>query len=64
MTEGEILKMALEKEQASYKLYEDLLRQQKSVEFLRDLLEELRDNEARHIRLIEDRITDLNLGRG
>ena len=57
----EILKEALRKEQISYTFYNDLL-QQSTVDFMSDILEELRDAEFHHIKMIEKKITHLELG--
>jgi rubrerythrin len=57
----EILKEALRKEQISYTFYNDLL-QQSTVDFMSDILEELRDAEFHHIKMIEKKIAHLELG--
>jgi rubrerythrin len=57
----EILKDALRKEQISYTFYNDLL-QQSTVDFMSDILEELRDAEFHHIKMIEKKIAHLELG--
>jgi rubrerythrin len=63
MTESEILQAALNREKEAYAFYNSLLEGQ-HVEFLRDLLTELRDQEGKHRLMIERHITDMNLGRG
>lgn len=60
-TSIEILKEALRKEQISYTFYNDLL-QQSTVDFMSDILEELRDAEFHHIKMIEKKIAHLELG--
>lgn len=62
-TPVEILKIALRKEEGSFKLYDSMLLETR-VGFVRELLEKLRDEEARHIRLIRKMISKLEMGRG
>ena len=57
----EILNAALRKEQSSYAFYEYLL-QQSTVGFVSDLLEELRDAEFNHMKMIEKKISALERG--
>ena len=57
-----ILKKALKKEQASYRFYDDLLKQYKSIEILRETIEQLRDEEYSHIKMIENQITKVGFG--
>ena len=57
----EILQAALLKEQNSYAFYDELL-QQSTVGFVSDLLEELRDAEFHHMKLIEKKIGALERG--
>jgi rubrerythrin len=57
----EILNAALRKEQNSYAFYEDLL-EQSTVGFVTDLLEELRDAEFHHMKMIEKKIGALERG--
>ncbi|MBN2108246.1 MAG: ferritin-like domain-containing protein [Deltaproteobacteria bacterium] len=57
----EILKEALRKEQSSYTFYNDML-QQSTVGFVSDILEELRDAEFHHMKMIEKKIAHLELG--
>ena len=61
-TPGEILEFALGQERESYRLYGELLDDSKA-EVLRVLITQLRDEELRHVRLIERKIADLNHGR-
>jgi rubrerythrin len=57
----EILNAALLKEQNSYAFYDDML-QQSTVGFVSDLLEELRDAEFHHVKMIEKKIASLERG--
>ncbi len=57
----EILQAALRKEQSSYAFYDDML-QQSTVGFVSDILEELRDAEFHHMKMIEKKIAHLELG--
>ena len=61
-TPGDILKFALAQEKEAYRLYGKLLDDSRA-EVLRDLLTQLRDEELRHVHLIERKIADLNFGR-
>jgi len=60
----DILDAALRKEKAAYRFYDEILRKTK-VAVLRQLLETLRGEEAKHIDMIRNRkkIADMNLGR-
>ena len=62
-TPREILDAALAKEEHAYQFYDDILSHAK-VGMIRDLVEELRQQEAVHVRLIKARIVQLDLGRG
>jgi rubrerythrin len=62
-TPKEILKAPLEKEQAAYRFYDDLLKNTK-ITLLEEVLEMLREEEAKHIRITEKKITDMDLGVG
>ncbi len=57
----EILQAALLKEQSSYAFYDEML-QQSTVGFVSDLLEEPRDAEFHHIKMIEKKIGALERG--
>ena len=57
----EILQAALRKEHNSYAFYDELL-QNSTVGFVSDLLEELRDSESQHIKMIEKKIFMLERG--
>ena len=56
-----ILSIALKKEQDSYRFYDDVLQNTK-VAILHDIIEELRDEESRHINMIKKKITEMSLG--
>ena len=62
-TPRDILDAALAKEESALRFYEKLLTDSK-VTMVRDLIEELRDQEALHVRLIKKRLVLLNLGKG
>ena len=55
MTPIEVLKMALSKEEASIKLYENLSKENQAV---RDLLLTLKDEEYKHKSLLEKKIAE------
>lgn len=57
----EILQAALKKEKDAYHFYDTLLNRS-TVFFLQDLLEQLRDEEHKHIVLIEKKIAKLQSG--
>jgi len=50
--------MALEKERAAYVFYSEACASSK-VDMIRELLEELRNEEAKHIKLIEKKLAEL-----
>ncbi|NLF23338.1 MAG: hypothetical protein GX590_09260 [Lentisphaerae bacterium] len=61
-TPDQILNAALAKEMQARDFYDGLARQT-SVEFVRELLEELRDEEARHVRMIQNMLGRLGAGK-
>jgi rubrerythrin len=61
-TPGEILQAALGKEKEAYQFYSDLLAR-RPVEIVRELVEKLKNEEHRHIRMVEGMITKLHLGK-
>jgi rubrerythrin len=61
-TVEDILKVALAREETAHRFYEGLLEKHSRVEPIRDLLEQLKDEEYRHIRLIHDKMAQLDLG--
>ena len=63
MDERQILDMSLERENSAYSFYDGLL-ESTDVGFLKELLEELRENEGRHVQMIKQRISRLNMGKG
>ena len=62
-TSIDVLQIALRKEEASCRLYEGMMNDSR-VDFVRELLEKLRDEEARHVRMIKKMISRLEAGRG
>ncbi len=58
----DILEAALHKEKESYRFYENLLKNTKVV-IVQRLLEQLRDEEHKHILIIEKKITKIKIGR-
>jgi rubrerythrin len=61
-TPGEILHAALVKERAAYTFYARM-ENGSTVGFVRDLAMKLKNEEAKHVRMIEEQITLMNLGR-
>ena len=61
-TPEQLLEMALSKERAAVALYGEMLRHASSV-FMRELLTGLKDDEMRHVRTIEKKLSDLRDGR-
>ena len=57
----EILQAALKKEKDAYHFYNNLLNTT-TVLFLQELLEQLRDEEHKHIQMIEKKIAKMNSG--
>jgi rubrerythrin len=57
-----ILHAALRKERAAYRFYDEILSTTK-VRLLRQLLETLRGEEAKHIDMVQKKIAQMNLGR-
>lgn len=57
-TPMEILHAALRKEKNAYVFYDELLKRS-TVDFVTELLEELRDAESQHIKMIQHKITAL-----
>jgi len=62
-TPGEILSAALAKEKAAYRFYERIENQTR-IDYVSDLLRKLKDEEAKHVKLIENMLVNMNLGRG
>ena len=61
-TPDRILAAALSREKEAYQFYSDVLAQC-TPDVVRDLVERLRDEESKHVRMIESMISNLNLGR-
>jgi rubrerythrin len=62
MTLNQILEVALGKEEEAHRFYDQLLRECRA-DTVRELLEHLKNEEYKHIRMIEEMITRLNLGK-
>jgi rubrerythrin len=62
-TPEEILNTALAKEKAAFNHYDRMLKST-NIELIRDLLQELNNEEYEHIKLVENKIRRLNLGQG
>ena len=62
-TPVDILQIALKKEESSLRLYDNMLKDAR-VDFVRELLEKLREEESKHVQMIEKRISQLEMGRG
>jgi rubrerythrin len=61
-TPDEILNAALAKERQSRQFYAGLA-EQCGIEMVRELLEKLKDEENKHVKMVEDMLADLRLGR-
>ncbi len=61
LTPEEVLNIALAKERASFRYYERLLNQT-TTEWVADLLQDLKNQEYKHIRTIERRLEQLRRG--
>jgi rubrerythrin len=59
-TVDEILNRALDKEKAAFRYYDRLLGSA-NIDLIRDLLQELKNEEYKHIKMIEDMLDHLNL---
>jgi rubrerythrin len=62
MTLNQILEVALGKEEEAHRFYDQLLGECRA-DAVRELLERLKNEEYKHIRMIEEMITRLNLGK-
>ncbi len=60
-TAENILKAALRKEKASYNFYDNLLKNTK-LDIIEEILGQLREEEYKHIHIIEKRLARLELG--
>ena len=60
-TPDQILRAAMAREVAAFRFYSDLLKANRP-ELVRDLLLQLKDEEEKHIHLVERRMRELNLG--
>jgi rubrerythrin len=61
-TSDQVLQVALAKEKESRDFYDEQAAHCR-VEFVRKLLEKLKDEESKHIRLVQGMIRNLNVGR-
>jgi len=62
MTPNQLLQVALGKEEEARRFYDQLLGECR-IDMVRDLLERLKSEEHKHMRMIEEMITRLNLGK-
>jgi rubrerythrin len=62
MDVDEILRVALAKEKASHRFYSDMLMERRA-EIAGDLLQRLKNEEYRHIRMIETMMARLEMGK-
>ena len=60
-TPDEILNVALAKERQSYKFYAGLAEGCR-IDFVKKLIETLKNEEHKHVRMVEDMLTKLRLG--
>jgi rubrerythrin len=61
-TPDEILNAALAKERQARQFYAGLA-EQCQIEMVKELLEKLKDEENKHVKMIEEMLADLRLGR-
>jgi rubrerythrin len=61
-TPDEILNAALAKERQARQFYAGLA-EHCQIEMVRELLEKLKDEENKHVKMVEDMLTNLRLGR-
>ena len=62
-TPDEILNAALAKEHQSRQFYAGLV-EQCQIDMVKQLLEKLKDEENKHVKMIEEMLANLRLGRG
>jgi rubrerythrin len=62
MTPNRILEVALDKEEAAHRFYDKLL-EECQADIVRELLEKLKNEEYKHIRMVEEMMTRLNRGK-
>lgn len=60
-TSEQILKTALAKEKAAFSYYDRMLKST-NIELIQDLLQELKNEEYKHIKMIESKMRRLSLG--
>jgi rubrerythrin len=61
MTAKEILETALTKEEAAYRFYDSVMISTK-VDFVRDLVSQLREEEQKHVLLVRKKLSELERG--
>ena len=61
LTSEQILNTALAKERAAFNYYDRMLKST-GIELIQDLLQDLKNEEYKHIKMIETMIRRLNLG--
>jgi len=60
-TPGEILQAALAKEKAAYRFYERV-EQESRIDYVQELVRRLKNEEAKHVRLIDSLLVRMKLG--
>ena len=61
-TPEEILELALKREQSAFQFYSNMLSHAGGVDVVRTLIEQLKDEELKHVRLVEKKLMQLRLG--
>lgn len=61
LTPEEILRQALAKERTAFSYYDRMLKAT-SIEVIKDLLQDLKNEEYKHIKMIESRLARLTVG--
>jgi rubrerythrin len=62
LTPNQVLQVALGKEEEAHRFYDQLLKECQAG-MVRELLERLKNEEYKHIRMVEEMITRLNRGK-
>jgi len=60
-TPEEVLNLAMSKERAAFRAYDRMLRVA-NIDLIRDLLQDLKNEEYKHIQMIEARLMRIRLG--
>jgi rubrerythrin len=63
MTPGEVLRAALTKERAAHRFYAQLEERSRASETVLELVTTLKNEEAKHVKMVEEWIARMNLGR-